>query len=56
MKAQYMPQETIDFMLEMYGNTPEVGRTVASTVQDVTGRPARTFEEWAAEHAGAFRA
>ncbi|MFJ2739433.1 SDR family oxidoreductase [Streptomyces sp. NPDC087440] len=56
MRAQYMPQETIDFMLEMYGNTPVEGRTVAPTVPDVTGRPARTFEEWAAEHAGAFRA
>ncbi|MFJ4874104.1 SDR family oxidoreductase [Streptomyces sp. NPDC088745] len=56
MRAQHMPQETIDFMLEVYGNTPVEGRTVATTVQDVTGRPARTFEEWAAAHADAFRA
>ncbi|GGZ97495.1 nucleotide-diphosphate-sugar epimerase [Streptomyces spiroverticillatus] len=55
MRAQGVPQENIDFLLMAYGNTPEVGRTVASTVQDVTGRPARTFEEWAKEHAGAFR-
>ena len=35
-----------------------VGRPaeVTSAVPDVTGRPARTFAEWAAEHAAAFRA
>ncbi|MFE1029933.1 NAD(P)H-binding protein [Streptomyces sp. NPDC058818] len=31
---------------------PELGSTV---VQDVTGRPARTFRSWAQEHADAFR-
>lgn len=31
---------------------PEVGSTV---VAEVTGRPARTFREWAEEHAEAFR-
>ncbi|MGW7415930.1 SDR family oxidoreductase [Streptomyces sp. NPDC054863] len=56
MESMGMPRETIDFMLEMYGNTPVEGRTVATTVPDVTGRPARSFEEWAAQHAGAFRA
>ncbi|MFI0978311.1 SDR family oxidoreductase [Streptomyces sp. NPDC021093] len=55
MRAAGMPQETIDFMLYVYGNTPVEGRTVATTVQDVTRRPARTFEEWAADHAAAFR-
>lgn len=56
MRAAGMPQETIDFMMYVYGDTPVEGRTVATTVQDVTGRPARTFEEWAAEHAHEFRA
>lgn len=28
---------------------------VLPTVEQVTGRPARTFAQWAAEHAGAFR-
>ncbi|MFB4310315.1 SDR family oxidoreductase [Actinomadura sp. GTD37] len=28
---------------------------VRTAVQDVTGRPARTFEEWASDHAGSFK-
>jgi uncharacterized protein YbjT (DUF2867 family) len=55
MRGAGMPQETIDFLLYVYGSTPVEGRTVATTVQDVTGRPARTFQQWAAEHAEAFR-
>lgn len=54
-RAAHLPQDAIDFLLEAYGNTPEVGRTVSGTVEKVTGRPARTFAQWAAEHAGAFR-
>ncbi|MGW0394713.1 SDR family oxidoreductase [Streptomyces sp. NPDC003042] len=37
----------------MLTKEPELGSTV---VQDVTGRPARTFRAWAEEHAAAFRA
>lgn len=55
-KAAGQPDDVIGFLLEAYGNTPLVGRTVADTVEKVTGRPARTFAEWAAEHADAFRA
>ncbi|MGW6568264.1 NmrA family NAD(P)-binding protein [Streptomyces sp. NPDC054975] len=51
-----LPEHVIAFLLEAYGNTPEVGRTVADTVERVTGRPARTFARWAADHADAFRA
>ncbi|MFC4610620.1 NAD(P)H-binding protein [Streptomyces maoxianensis] len=55
-RAAGQPDEVIGFLLEAYGNTPLVGRTVVDTVEKVTGRPARTFAEWAAEHAVAFRA
>ncbi|MFF3325700.1 NAD(P)H-binding protein [Streptomyces sp. NPDC002889] len=51
-----LQEDVISFLLEAYGNTPLVGRTVADTVEKVTGLPARTFAEWAAEHADAFRA
>ncbi|GAA4319050.1 NAD(P)H-binding protein [Streptomyces venetus] len=54
-RAAYLPEDVIGFLLEAYGNTPEVGRTVSGTVEKVTGRPARTFAQWAAEHADAFR-
>ncbi|MEU8005476.1 NAD(P)H-binding protein [Catellatospora sp. NPDC049111] len=44
----------IDFLIWAYGNTPEVGYTVVPTVQDVTGKPARTFAQWCRENAQAF--
>jgi hypothetical protein len=28
---------------------------VTDTVEHITGRPARTFRQWAADHADAFR-
>ncbi|MFC5802113.1 NAD(P)H-binding protein [Streptomyces formicae] len=54
-RAAGLPQDVIGFLTGVYGNTPPEGRTVAGTVEQVTGRPARTFAEWAAEHAAAFR-
>ncbi|WP_455356845.1 NmrA family NAD(P)-binding protein [Streptomyces sp. SYSU K217416] len=54
-QAAGLPQETIDFLVLVYGNTPPEGRTVTGVVEQVTGRPARTFTEWAAAHADAFR-
>jgi uncharacterized protein YbjT (DUF2867 family) len=55
-RAEGRPQDVIDFLLEVYGDTPAEGRTVLDTVEKVTGRPARTFAEWARTHAAAFRA
>ncbi|MFB7573420.1 NAD(P)H-binding protein [Streptomyces sp. NPDC056165] len=49
-------EDVTGFLIEAYGNTPEVGRTVVDTVEKVTGHPARTFAQWAAEHADAFTA
>ncbi|MEU3931059.1 NAD(P)H-binding protein [Streptomyces sp. NPDC029044] len=54
-RADGLPEDVVGFLLEAYGNTPEVGRTVSGAVEKVTGRPARTFAQWAAEHADAFR-
>lgn len=48
--------ETIDFFVWVHGDPPEIGYTVAPTVEQVTGRPARTFAEWAAEHKERFTA
>ncbi|WP_405714337.1 MULTISPECIES: hypothetical protein [unclassified Streptomyces] len=47
---------TIDFFVWVHGDPPEIGYTVAPTVEQVTGRPARTFAEWAAEHKERFTA
>ncbi|MGW8573436.1 NmrA family NAD(P)-binding protein [Streptomyces niveus] len=54
-RAAGQPEEVIGFLLEVYGNTPPEGRTPIGTVAEVTGRPARTFAQWAAENADAFR-
>lgn len=48
--------EVIEFFRWAHGNTPEIGYTVVPTVEQVTGRPARTFAQWANEHADLFRA
>ncbi|WP_219511802.1 NmrA family NAD(P)-binding protein [Nonomuraea ceibae] len=50
-----MGEETIAFLIDALGNTPDVGKTVVPTVEQVTGRPARSFAEWAAENAAAFQ-
>jgi uncharacterized protein YbjT (DUF2867 family) len=55
-RAAGHPEHVIGFLLEAYGNTPEVGRTVVDTVDRVTGRPARTFAQWATRHADVFKA
>ncbi len=54
-QAAGIPSHVIDFLLWVYGNTPPMGYTVVPTVEQVTGHPPRTFAQWAAEHASAFR-
>ncbi len=54
-RAAGFPEEHIDFFVMVHGNTPPEGYTVVPTVEQVTGRPARSFAEWATEHAGDFR-
>ncbi|MCX4824665.1 NAD(P)H-binding protein [Streptomyces sp. NBC_01142] len=53
-EASGHPQDVIDFLIMVYRDTPPEGKTVLNTVEQVTGRPARTFAEWAQEHADAF--
>jgi uncharacterized protein YbjT (DUF2867 family) len=49
------PGPVVDMLLAAWGAT--IGRPafVTSTVADVVGSPARTFRQWAADHADAFR-
>jgi uncharacterized protein YbjT (DUF2867 family) len=54
-RASGYPEEVIEFFVWALGNTPVEGYTVVPTVAQVTGRPARTFAQWAAEHAEVFR-
>ncbi|MFJ5047060.1 NAD(P)H-binding protein [Streptomyces sp. NPDC088719] len=55
-RGQGMPEDVIAFLIDVYRDTPPEGRTVLDTVEKVTGRPARTFAQWAKEHADHFRA
>lgn len=47
-------EESIDFMVQMSKNPPEIGYTVLPTVEKVTGHPAKTFTEWVSEHKSDF--
>jgi uncharacterized protein YbjT (DUF2867 family) len=48
------PDDYVEFGIQLATNPPEAAGTVLPTVEQVTGRPARTFGQWAAEHAAAF--
>ncbi|WP_433266112.1 NAD(P)H-binding protein [Actinosynnema sp. CS-041913] len=47
--------ELIELLLTWHGNPPPEAYTVTSAVEDVLGRPPRSFASWAAEHAASFR-
>ena len=48
------PDEVVDWFLEL-GSGPGPVSAATKTIREVTGRPARTFAEWAEEHADDFR-
>lgn len=53
-REQGFSDEEVEFFLLMRTNPPEAGYTVLPTVEQVTGRPARTFAQWVAEHRAVF--
>ncbi len=55
LRAAGQPDEVIESLIGFGTNPPSEVHTVLPTVEEVTGRPARTFTQWATEHAGAFR-
>lgn len=50
----WLPDSVIDTMLDGYATMVTERGEVTSTVEDVTGSPARSFLEWAIDHAGEF--
>ena len=50
-----MPQQYVDAFFSFYVDGQLDESVVLPTVEEVTGRPPRTFAQWAAEHAEAFR-
>lgn len=53
-QEQYYSEDDIAFFLEMRTNPPEAGYTILPTVEQITGKPPRSFASWVAEHATAF--
>ncbi|MBB0245428.1 NAD(P)H-binding protein [Streptomyces alkaliphilus] len=47
--------EEAEYVIGWYAAPPGTATTVDDTVERVTGRPARTFEQWVAEYADHFR-
>lgn len=48
-------EEYVEFGIQLATNPPAAANVVLPTVEKVTGRPARTFAQWAQEHAAEFR-
>lgn len=55
MAATGWPQQLTDSALDAWAGMLENPEATTSTVQEVTGEPAKTFREWAEDHAADFR-
>lgn len=56
MAADGTPASLIDAFFRFFSEGEFDDAVVTTTVRDVTGRPARSFEQWAQAHAGSFAA
>lgn len=54
--SPFMPAEVADGLLAYWALTDGTPAEVTGEVEKLTGRPARTFASWAADHAASFRA
>ena len=54
-QAQGFADDVIDFFVWAHGNTPPEGYTVVPTVEQITGKPPRTFAQWVAENIDRFQ-
>lgn len=52
--AQYVPEGVITMLLDYWADTVATPDVVRPTVEEVTGRSARTLAEWARDHAADF--
>ncbi|GAA1772328.1 NAD(P)H-binding protein [Streptomonospora arabica] len=50
-----VPEQIIDKLIDLLARMREAGSRVAPTVEQVTGRPARTFAQWVSDNAHVFR-
>ncbi|WLQ42466.1 NAD(P)H-binding protein [Streptomyces laculatispora] len=54
--SPFMPAEIAEALLDHWAATDGSPAEITDDAEKLTGRPARTFAAWAAEHAAAFRA
>lgn len=54
--SRYMPPLIVNMLLRYWSDTVKEPDVVFPTVEQVTGRPARTLAEWAKDHAADFAA
>ncbi|WP_433251025.1 SDR family oxidoreductase [Streptosporangium sp. CA-135522] len=52
--ADHVRGDFADALLDWWQSCDGVPATLTATVEELTGRPARTFDAWAREHAGKF--
>ena len=52
----YIPAPVIGLLLKSWAAALGQPAFVTSTVEEITGAPARRFAQWAADYASAFRA
>lgn len=52
--ATGVSREDAEYVIGWYSAPSDASTTVVDTIEQVTGRPARTFAQWAAEHAERF--
>jgi uncharacterized protein YbjT (DUF2867 family) len=53
--SQFMPEDEIDTELMILGESVDKPKKVWPTYERVTGRPGRSYAQWAVEHANDFR-
>ena len=53
--AEWGDQDFVDGALAYWATLVGGGEPVTDTVERITGRPARTFRQWATDHAADFR-
>ncbi|MFD8530587.1 NAD(P)H-binding protein [Streptosporangium canum] len=55
MLASGWPASVVDGIFDAHAGMVSEPERITSTVEEITGVPARTFRQWAADHAGDFR-
>ncbi|WP_370153047.1 NAD(P)H-binding protein [Streptacidiphilus sp. EB129] len=52
---QFMPESVVETTLDIFGEPNPAEQRVSPAVEQILGRPARTFADWARRHIAAFR-